>query len=460
MIKVVVQENKEYSDFQLISKLKTNRNGFESIVDKLKEKGILVKEKGSFKFKFVGICIVDNKIIFINPKYLSDDMENQVVLRLLMEYSGREILDIEEEEYLSYDYKNDANILGTIDYILKDYFENGLYMNLEKILDINGPGRIDWNRTIERNSVIFNKKGQPVYTELVTWENNINNNFIITNIHKYIINQCFEKLNELGLLDIFNYEYLEFEINKEYDEEFMLSKLNKELNNQFEDRKVNILKAMISFINKAGSDAEDEPIILFGTKSFHVIWEKVNSYIFSNQYNTLSKCIPIPKWKTLKGKWIDSRKNKIRPDILKLYKENFMILDAKYYNIELNDTYINGNPESYDVVKQFTYQSAFENLKNDEYVSKIKTPENEKEIEKIRSSKKIINAFIYPKEIDQIYEILGFVKLDIFNLAPILNIYISPKIIFERYINNNKLCEAELDGFLYECERALKELNK
>jgi uncharacterized protein (DUF3820 family) len=37
-------------------------------------------------------------------------MENQVVLRLLMEYSGREILDIEEEEYLSYYYKNDAFI--------------------------------------------------------------------------------------------------------------------------------------------------------------------------------------------------------------------------------------------------------------------------------------------------------------------------------------------------------------
>lgn len=458
MIKVVVQENKNYFDFQLISKFQTNKEGFKYIFNKLKEKGILVKQNDGFKFKFVGICIVDNKTIFINPKYLSDDKESQIVLRLLMEYSNREILELAEKEYLSHEYKDKTNILGVIDYILKDYFENGLYINIEKRLNINGQGRIDWNRTIERNSVMFNKNGQPIYTELETWENNINNNFIITNIHKYIINECFKKLKQLGLLDIFNYEYLELEINEEYDKEFMLNKLNKELNNQFEDRKVSILKAMISFINELSSDSEDEPIILFGTKFFHVVWEKVNSYIFSNEYNSLSKYIPIPKWKTLQGKWIANRKNKIIPDILKLHRENFMILDAKYYSIKLNDNSVRGNPESYDIIKQFTYQLAFENLKDDKYISKFKSLGNEKEIERIRATNKTINALLYPKEINKTYKIFGFVKLDIFDLDPLLNIYISPTKAFTRYMNNNKFSENELDDFFAKCNNEIDSL--
>lgn len=458
MMKVVVQENKEYSYGELRKKINTDEENFKKIVSKLKKKDILEEEKDVFKFQFVGLSIINNRIIFVNPKYASDAMEVQLILKLLMEYSNREVLDTKEEEYLSYDYENDCNILSIIDYLLIDYFQNGLYIKQEKKRSINDQGRIDWNRTIEKNNVMFNQNGQPIYLELVTWESTFSNNFIITTIHKYVINQCFIKLKELELLNVFNYDYVQFEISEDFDKDFMLNRLQEELNNQFEDRKISILKAMIKFINKMGSNAEDESIVLFGTKYFHVVWEKVNSYMFSNEYNSLSKYILSPKWKNLKGNWFICNKNKIKPDILKLHKQKVIILDAKYYNINLNDEFVENNPNSYDVIKQYTYQLAFENIKNIKYSNKFKTIVDEKELEDLNSTKKIVNAFLFPREVNEMYKVFGFVKLEIFQLEPILNIYVSTRIIFERYINNNKFSEDELDKFLIECEKSLRNI--
>ena len=52
------------------------------------------------------------------------------------------------------EYQNDEledisfNLLSMMIFFLEDYYEYGVYSNIKNILEVNGNGEIDWNRTI------------------------------------------------------------------------------------------------------------------------------------------------------------------------------------------------------------------------------------------------------------------------------------------------------------------------
>lgn len=434
MDKVQLIEYKHYSESKLISLLKVkDSKEFKNIIDELKNKKIICKlNDGKYSFGFVGLCIVNHVMLIINPKHNNNNICNDYdnIIKLLREYSKREKLKTYEEEFLSFNgqqYTN--NILGIVMYIVDDFISNGFYKKHQKNVIINGTGRIDWNRTIERNSIMFNQNNQPIYIELDTLRSEIDCDAQITNIHKYIVNKCFKLIHELELNSILGYEYIEIPINDNYDNEFMILNIENELNIEFEDRKINLLKAMLNFINHSSSKNDDISILLFGTKYFNIVWEKINSYLFKNQYNVLSKNIPGFYWKGLLGNWIKDKSN-IIPDILRIYERNLIIIDAKYYNVIITEENIKGNPGSYDVLKQYIYQMTFDKQKSKLNIDSI------------------FNILLYPKKIQEKYKHFGFVKFDIFDYDPIMNIYMSDNYVYNRYLNYKPFAEKEIKDFI------------
>ena len=59
------------------------------------------------------------------------------------------------------------NMLSLMLFFIEDYYENGVYTKTQDVLEINGHGDIDWNRTINQEFPII-QNGKPYYTELQT----------------------------------------------------------------------------------------------------------------------------------------------------------------------------------------------------------------------------------------------------------------------------------------------------
>jgi hypothetical protein len=424
MKKIICIEDKEYSKLDLLRKI-DNYQTAEKFIDDAQKKGLLVladNKNSIYKFKMVGLSIINDFLIYILPKHLNEDYGKcNFIIKLLRNYGSREKLDTEESEFLGHEGENRTNILGVIDYILRDYIENGLYINKEISLDTNNLSEIDWNKTLEYNQVMFNRDKQPLYTGLISYKSSLNLNSIITNIHKYIINKCWKKLNILDLKDIFEYNIEEFDIvDLGYDDEIIIDLLSKELDIQFEDRKVELLKAMINFIINIVDAEDDNEIITFGTKYFEKIWERVNSYVLRNQYHLYESYIPKPNWKSIYSEK-DNRKSKFIPDTIVENDELkiLFILDSKYYNIKFDKhgKLIGKPPGVEDIVKQLAYESTFK--------------------EKIPNDYNIFNGFLFPTYKET--SITGKVELPLFGTSGHVNIiHINSDEVFEMYINNIK----------------------
>lgn len=66
--------------------------------------------------------------------------------------------------------RNSFNMLGLVLHILHDYYENGIYTNYQEIIETNGEGEIDWDRTINE-TFAYLKDNRPYYLELKTIAN-------------------------------------------------------------------------------------------------------------------------------------------------------------------------------------------------------------------------------------------------------------------------------------------------
>lgn len=420
---IYIRELQKYDETYLKSKLLLDSN----TIRKLMNKRILYKkENGLFYFEFVGILIVKDKVIFCMPKYAKNFDKKTIVKQLLSlfgEYSRRENLDEDELESIgSIDFKNTYNMLSVLIFLIDDYLENGLYSNEKDICILNGEDEINWLKTIDEIQPLLNE-GEPVYLEYFTnsTENDEKNYF--RQLHRYILNESTRKLNELGLIEFLGFEPITFEIDADTlgTPQSILSRLSNELNVQYIDRKQLLLKAMASFISNEKMETDNFTISFYGTRGFHIVWEKTCGYILGNKYESVKKLIAKPQWRTLTGKV--HRAATLIPDIISITNDSFIISDAKYYSIKLTNDKLEGNPGVEDVTKQYLYQLAF-----DEYI-------------KIKGFSLIKNMLLFPSDLEEIKK-LGTVTVKFLKdigLEDITLLLMPANKVFELYINSKKI---------------------
>ncbi|UZP04709.1 LlaJI family restriction endonuclease [Clostridium botulinum] len=419
---ILLKELRTYSKEELMNKLEVDKDDFQKIIKILDDKKILkYNYRGEIQFSYVGIVIVKGKTIFILPKYAEcKNKENEIqvikqVIKLLNEFTEREKLDKHNIDSFSLEQETlEDNLIPIICFLLDDYIENNIYINEIDSSELNGDGEINWDKTIDLvDPIVINR--QWFYSDLITNRSIIDNDRYITRLHGAIINECMEFLRDTGLNLVLTYNVDEIENSLEDLDE--VDRIDREIENeimvQFNDRKKRVLQAIRAYIAKR-SDTSDVNLLLYGTRNFKWVWEVICGYVFDNEFVKSGKKskykiygIESPKW------YIDNRnstesddsneyemqKNRLTPDILKVVVYDdircLLILDAKYYNLRIENEYLKGNPGIDDITKQYLYHTTLKT-----YIEK-------------NNIKKVINAFVFPCELKTYVQgevVLDFMK--------------------------------------------------
>lgn len=470
MISVIVREQKLYTKDGLCEIFKHSEDNIDSIIMKLKEFGILKAVKSSsvqgdmsdlmdertenadveldgnenlYVFKFVGVVIVAGYVLKCYPKYLlntKNPMANlKKVIKVLEKYNSKE----QNIQMFTDSSENSSfNLLSVLLFLLQDYYENGIYDNTMDIIEINGSGEILWDKTINETFTLLSNN-RPYYIDLLTKKRVTNDYDYFKRLHKCIVTQASKELEDAELLDLFDITSIDLtdETLSDFGEDdYILYRIEKELNAQFNTRKQILLKTIYTYINQKGNLYDANSFSLFGTNSFNLVWEAICADIFDNQLNvnlgSLKLPIPLksgydrnlklidliekPLWTAPKKRASDT----LIPDLITIVDNGFYIFDAKYYNARLKPGEVpKGQPGIESVTKQYLYQLAYKEFIKDHEFTKVE------------------NCFLLPTENSEIKD-SGEVSMKMLSLLGLKNIkvrFIPADMAYDYYLAGDKM---------------------
>ena len=404
----------------------------------LLDKGIMTGDFASYQFTFVGVISVRRNIIVVFPKVFNIKDIDAVLIRNLVstlkKYANSNKLSQDAVDFFSFDpLEQSASELALADFIIKDFQINGLFIRSISTKRDAGIGETSWGDTIAHQHPFFSR-GTPFYNETINVHIEIQQNYIITEIHKWAIGYS---LNYSALLAE-EIQQLPFEYIPNLEDlgspEKLISLINIELNETFSDRGLRLLQCFRFLISRY-YDLDIEGFSLFGTLRFEYVWEDICMQIFNSQKKEiLSKIkdkLTYPLWQFFDSPTVEGDLS-IRPDIIIIDEVNniLYILDAKYYNLQW--PLIQGAPEGASILKQFFYDTYFSNT---------------------TGVASVFNAFLLPVGQQQ-YQLLakqpkayvdgpiilaGNVQLEFYKDKRVEVIFVSLQIALQHYINRTKL---------------------
>ena len=477
IISSFIQEQKRYSKKYLKKIFEFEEQGVEQFIKSLKSYNVLKAVKNSteqekltdlvaedievadetvtgdeylYTFTYVGIITIGRRIIKIYPKYLLSAQEPikemKQVIKVLERYS-------KHKEQIINLYNGDGedrsfNLIAVILFLLNDYHEYGVYNNSEDIVELNGEGAIVWGKTIDESFALI-QNNSPYYMEIYTNRTVDNDMDYFKRLHECVLTECFKQLKESQLDELFDMTSVELSDESVDDfggKDYILGRIQAELNTQFNTRRQILLKTLYAYIAQDRRMLEeDKGFSMYGTTAFNIVWEKVCANVFNNnleaEIGNLKLKKPLiegfdktEKLKNIIGKpeWVYGEVKKesgdtLEPDLITIYNHNgedwFIIFDAKYYNIKLEkDEKLSGNPGVGDVTKQYLYQLAYSDFIEKNFIKNVR------------------NCFLMPTEENKIIN-KGYVKLEMLEQLGLENIQIRllpAHQIFEYYITRKK----------------------
>lgn len=416
MVSVFLREQRRYTQEELVKAFECSEEKTVHILKRLKEYGVLKAVKASetqkdltdladtdieiadvevgeneylYVFSFVGVITIEGRVLKCYPKYIfstpSPRRELKQVLRVLEKYNSR------EQIVRMYNETSDSsafNMLAVMLFLLQDYYEYGSYTNTQDIIESNGTGDILWDKTINETFTLLSNN-RPYYPELLTMRR-INDDFdYFKRLHECILTKCTNELKDADLLDLFDImgvDVSDEEIDAFGEKDYILERISKELNVQFNTRKQRLLKTLYAYIAHSGALDDMDCFSMFGTNSFNLVWEKVCAEVFDNQLNRLigGLTLPVPlheKYKDMRheelisliekpqwsgigesgSRYTKTAKDTLIPDIISIFGDKFIIFDAKYYNIQMEERKeLRGQPGIESITKQYLYQLAYQ----------------------------------------------------------------------------------------------------
>lgn len=412
-------------------------------------------ENGHFYvFTFVGVIVIGDRVLKCFPKYLlnavAPKQELKQVLTVLEKYNSKEQLI---RMYSDTTEGKAFNLLAVMLFLLQDYYEYGFYTNSQEIVETNGSGEILWDKTINETFSLISCN-RPYYPELLTLKR-INDDFdYFKRLHECVLTKCSKEMQEADLLDLFNFAGVDAsdeEIDCFGEVEYILGRIDKELNIQFNTRKQLLLKTLYAYIARSSTLSDMDCLSMFGTNSFNLVWEQVCVEVMDNQLqkplSALKLPVPLsteyekdqllisliekPSWWGIKSDttlFNKKAKDTLIPDLISIVEDNgefqFIIFDAKYYNMQLEqDKPLRGQLGIESITKQYLYQLAYKKFVREHNISKV------------------INCFLMPTDGDEVIE-KGYVSMQMFqelDLSSIQVRMVPAKLMYEYYINNRKM---------------------
>lgn len=419
MISEFVREQKRYTQKDLCRILKNSEEKAIPLIRKLKEFGVLKAVKASdiqrdmsdlqdedievadvevgedeflYVFTFVGVIVVAGRVLKCYPKYLlrADQPRDELrqVLKVLEKYNTKEqIVRMFNDSSES----SAFNLLAVLLFLLQDYYENGVYSNTEDIIESNGSGEILWDKTVNEIFTLL-ANNRPYYIDLQTKKRVTDGYDYFKRLHECVLTKASAELRDAELLDLFEITGVDLTdetLDDFGEDEYILYRIEKELNTQFNTRKQLLLKTIYAYIAQSGSLYDTDCLSLFGTNSFNLVWEGICADIMDNQLDVRLGALQLPiqlkpeydkKQKLIdlieKPLWSATGKtaaDTLIPDLVSISGDQFIIFDAKYYNAQLEpDNPPKGQPGIESVTKQYLYQLAYQKFINDHGFSDVK----------------------------------------------------------------------------------------
>lgn len=255
--------------------------------------------------------------------------------------------------------------LSSMIYIIENYLDKEMYYTEKEILYTNGQsGKICWNRTIKDVNPSLSNKGI-AYLGFVILKNRIQENLLITEIHKYCVYKCFELLGFLYTSFLPEKGQLtEIEISK--NKKTFLTILQDKIDSTHLEQNLELFSALYEFIDNYSADGVMNTAS-YGTESFQTVWEDMVDKLFSTITQTQKEkyFYPHTKWS-----FKIRRQSPLRPDTIMIQNGMCFILDSKYYSYSALETEddenreesVNGSiPGSDSIQKQITYAEFIDN---------------------------------------------------------------------------------------------------
>lgn len=411
-----------------------------------------------YVFVFVGVIVLEDIILIIYPKYIQlatePISEIKQIIKVLEKYNSKEqIIKI----YNDASGGSTFNSLALILFLIRDFYDNGLYTAEQEIHEYNGRGEINWDKTINE-TFAFLVNNRPFYPEVITRKRTFDDLDFFKVLHEIVLTSCYRKLKQSKLDDIFGIDEIELserDLDDLGDKEYILDRIIKELNIRYNTRKQMLLKSLYAFIEKAGLSGEIEMTSLYGTNSFNLVWETVCAEVLNNQLkNRLDQIVLINKSEGIeytnriidiieKPRWLENddhyleSKDTLKPDIVTVdsnisrNESKFYIFDAKYYtlNFSINENKLHGYPGIESIGKQYLYQLAYSDF-----------------IEK-HTIGTIINCFLFPTEKNYVIN-KGVVRLNFMKKLDLEDIQLRllpAKRVFDLYLKNGVFPIEELN---------------
>lgn len=341
-----------------------------------------------YQFRYVGIVIARGHAIVCYPKYIrsTDSPEGQMrqVLNVIRKM-GREgkLLDPQEDG-------THSDRLALMIRLFMLYEEYGVYSNYEETRVLNGPGVIDWQRTIDMETPVISDDA-PIYLDLWTRKTRRDEYDLIMRLHRAILSECSRFLEGSGLSSLLSIGTVELtdENPAEIGEiEYLQWLIERERASQYVTWKQDVLDLMRAYLTERGVDADRGKVMRLGTTSYYHAWEvacktafgdllgynlqdlplKLSDSWLEKKNKTLLQIIPRPLWERPKRMGDAGDVKTLEPDTVTFAEVSgrslFCIYDAKYYLPSSQDK-IHGQPGVESITKQFLYQSAYQQFVED-----------------------------------------------------------------------------------------------
>ena len=237
------------------------------------------------------------------------------------------------------------------------------------------------------------------------------------------------------------------------DKEYVLDRIVKELNVQFNTRKQLLLKTLYAYIANSSALDDLDCFSMFGTNSFNLVWEKVCAEVMDNQlqkpigglrlpvplaeqyrdmrHKKLIDLIDKPQWSGTapsREPFVKQAEDTLIPDIISIVNVDgdyqFIIFDAKYYIIQLeHNKKLRGQPGIESITKQYLYQLAYQPFVEAHQIGTVK------------------NCFLMPTASTEIIEkgTASLAMLKRLGLEDIQVRLLPAKTVFMHYLKNTKM---------------------
>ncbi len=226
-------------------------------------------------------------------------------------------------------------------FIIKDFFERGYYKERETYYQVAKRGKINWGKTIKTQKPVV-QDNEAYYLDFVVKKNSMNEDELITIVHKYCVYQSFERFGWLFT------SFVPTEPKTGLTIKTMLSVVTNKLQNTFKDQNKQLFRNMLAVLRQLDDDSQEE--FRYGTYRFEYIWEKMIDRVFGIPEKM--DYFPKTTWNLSTGKQYDNAF--LEPDSIMLLDGKVYVLDAKYYKYGWSG--IPGHlPESTSINKQITY---------------------------------------------------------------------------------------------------------